>query len=102
NTHCNGFLPLWRPDVSEAQFITALARYHTNIIEGTGIRETTPTLSIDDVKFLFLQFADVQSFSEDTGSDGQESNIRLIPYQIYSILKVLITIRQIERERKAL
>jgi E3 ubiquitin-protein ligase UBR4 len=27
NTRCNGLLPLWGPDVAEAQFTTALARF---------------------------------------------------------------------------
>ena len=91
NTRCNGLLPLWGPDVAEAQFTTALARYDTNIIEATGIRETSPTLSIHDIKLLLLRFADVQSFSEDTGGGGRESNIRLIPYQMHAILYVLTT-----------
>ncbi|CAF1307467.1 unnamed protein product [Rotaria sordida] len=91
NTRCNGLLPLWGPDVAEAQFTTALARYDTNIIEATGIRETSPTLSIHDIKLLLLRFADVQSFSEDTGGGGRESNIRLIPYEMHTILNVLTT-----------
>ncbi|CAF3538830.1 unnamed protein product [Rotaria sp. Silwood1] len=102
NTRCNGLLPLWGPDVAEAQFTTALARYDTNIIEATGIRETSPTLSIHDIKLLLLRFADVQSFSEDTGGGGRESNIRLIPYEMHTILYVLTTTRQIEREEKLL
>ncbi|CAF2716025.1 unnamed protein product [Rotaria sp. Silwood2] len=102
NTRCNGLLPLWGPDVAEAQFTTALARYDTNIIEATGIRETSPTLSIHDIKLLLLRFADVQSFSEDTGGGGRESNIRLVPYEMHTILYVLTTTRQIEREEKLL
>ena len=66
-------------------------RYDTTIIEATGIRETSPTLSIHDLKLLFLRFADLQSFSEDTGGGGRESNIRFIPYQMHAILYVLTT-----------
>ncbi|CAF3628387.1 unnamed protein product [Adineta steineri] len=102
NTRCNGLLPLWGPDVAETQFTTALARYDTNIIEATGVRETSPTLSLHDIKLLLIRFADVQSFSEDTGGGGRESNIRLIPYEMHAILYVLTTSRQIEREEKLL
>ncbi|CAF1250057.1 unnamed protein product, partial [Adineta ricciae] len=102
NTRCNGLLPLWGPDVAEAQFTTALAKYDTNITEATGVRETSPTLSIHDIKLLLLRFADAQSFSEDTGGGGRESNIRLIPYEMHAILYVLTTSRQIEREEKLL
>ncbi|CAM4878013.1 unnamed protein product [Rotaria socialis] len=102
NTRCNGLLPLWGPDVAEAQFTTALARYDANITDATGIRETSPTLSIHDIKLLLLRFADLQSFSEDTGGGGRESNIRLIPYEMHTILYVLTTTRQIEREEKLL
>ena len=66
-------------------------RYDTNIIEATGIRETSPTLSIHDIKLLLLRFADLQSFSEDTGGGGRESNIRLVPYEMHTILYVLTT-----------
>ncbi len=66
-------------------------RYDTNIIEATGVRETSPTLSIHDIKLLLLRFADVQSFSEDTGGGGRESNIRLVPYEMHAILYVLTT-----------
>ena len=72
-------------------FVFVKLRYDTNIIEATGIRETSPTLSIHDIKLLLLRFADVQSFSEDTGGGGRESNIRLIPYEIHAILYVLTT-----------
>ncbi|UJR08441.1 hypothetical protein I4U23_012711 [Adineta vaga] len=102
NTRCNGLLPLWGLDVAEAQFTTALAKYDTNIIEATGVRETSPTLSIHDIKLLLFRFADVQSFSEDTGGGGRESNIRLIPYEMHAVLYVLTTSRQIEREEKLL
>jgi E3 ubiquitin-protein ligase UBR4 len=77
-------------------------RYDTNIIEATGVRETSPTLSIHDIKLLLLRFADVQSFSEDTGGGGRESNIRLVPYEMHAILYVLTTSRQIEREERLL
>lgn len=91
NTRCNGLLPLWGPDVAEAQFTTALARYDANVIEATGVRETSPTLSIHDIKLLLLRFADLQSFSEDTGGGGRESNVRLIPYEMHAVLYVLTT-----------
>ncbi|CAF4450140.1 unnamed protein product, partial [Adineta steineri] len=65
-------------------------------------RETSPTLSLHDIKLLLIRFADVQSFSEDTGGGGRESNIRLIPYEMHAILYVLTTSRQIEREEKLL
>jgi hypothetical protein len=68
-----------------------LFRYDTNIVEATGVRETSPTLSIHDIKLLLLRFADVQSFSEDTGGGGRESNIRLVPYEMHAILYVLTT-----------
>ena len=77
NTRCNGLLPLWGPDVPEPQFATALAKYDTNVIEGTSIRETSPTLSIHDVKLLLLRFADLQSFSEDTGGGGVRPEVNL-------------------------
>jgi E3 ubiquitin-protein ligase UBR4 len=78
----------------ESNFILSysrLFRYDTNIIEATAIRETSPTLSIHDIKLLLLRFADVQSFSEDTGGGGRESNVRLVPYEMHAILYVLTT-----------
>ncbi len=72
-------------------FVFCSFRYDANIIEGTGVRETSPTLSIHDIKLLLLRFADVQSFSEDTGGGGRESNIRLVPYEMHAILYVLTT-----------
>ena len=71
--------------------LSSRSRYDTNLLEATGLRETSPTLAIHDVKLLLLRFADLQSFSEDTGGGGRESNLRLISYQIHAILYVLTT-----------
>ena len=87
------------PLLSPSQFFFSLSlsplssrsRYDTNLLEATGLRETSPTLAIHDVKLLLLRFADLQSFSEDTGGGGRESNLRLIPYQLHAILHVLTT-----------
>ena len=71
--------------------LSSRVRYDTNLLEGTGLRETSPTLAIHDVELVLLRFADLQSFSEDTGGGGRESNLRLIPYQIHAILYVHTT-----------
>jgi E3 ubiquitin-protein ligase UBR4 len=79
NTRCNALLSLGGPEVPETQFTTALTksvllllsllsyscycRYDTNLLEATGLRETSPTLAIHDFYFLLLRFADLQSFS---------------------------------------
>ncbi|CAF1506035.1 unnamed protein product, partial [Rotaria sordida] len=34
--------------------------YDTNIIEGRGIRQTSATLSVDDIKLLLVGFGDVE------------------------------------------
>lgn len=86
NTKCNGLLPLWGPDVPETVFSTALARHNSYLSETTGIRDTTYSLSIHDLKLLLLRFSENRSFSEDTGGGGRESNICLVPYMIHMIL----------------
>jgi hypothetical protein len=71
--------------------LSSRSRYDTNLLEATGLRETSPTLAIHDVKLLLLRFVDLQSFSEDADGGGRESNRRFIPDQIHAILYVLST-----------
>ena len=70
-------------------YLSSRSRYDTNRMEATGLRETSPILPIDDVQLLLLRFVDLQSFSEDTGGWGRESNLRLTSYQIRAFLYVL-------------
>jgi E3 ubiquitin-protein ligase UBR4 len=67
-------------------FFQSINSHNNYLSEATGIRETTYTLSVHDLKLLIQRFAENQSFSEDTGGGGRESNICLIPYMIHTIL----------------
>jgi len=102
NTKCNGILPIWGPDVTETVFSNALARHNNYLLEATGIRETTYTLSVHDLKLLLLRFSENLSFSEDSGGGGRESNINLIPYMIHSILYSVNTAKYVSREERNL
>jgi len=102
NTKCNGILPIWGPDVTETVFSNALARHNNYLLEATGIRETTYTLSVHDLKLLMIRFSENLSFSEDSGGGGRESNINLIPYMIHSILYSINTAKYVTREERNL
>lgn len=103
NTRCNGFLPLWGPNVYESLFAHALSRHNSYLQEAVGQRDFVGNNSfmgtIHDLKLLLLRFANEKSFSEETGGGGAQSNLYLTPYLIHTALYVMNTTKVVERER---
>lgn len=103
NTRCNGLLPLWGPEVSEAAFATCISRQYNYLQESTQRCEITFTNSIHDLKLLLLRFALEKSFHEDAGGGGPQSNMHLVPYLLFYGLYTLLSARSINsREEKTL
>ncbi len=59
NTRCNGLLPLWGPQVAEANFASCLAKHNTYLLEATRHRDIGYQSTIHDLKLLLLRFAQV-------------------------------------------
>uniref|UniRef100_A0A183J3J2 alanine--tRNA ligase n=1 Tax=Soboliphyme baturini TaxID=241478 RepID=A0A183J3J2_9BILA len=89
NTRCNGLVPLWGGEVSEAEFAAYLVKHNSYIQEFTGFGDINFVSGVHDFKLLLLRFAEERSFSEETHGGGRESNIHLIPYLILLPLFVL-------------
>ncbi len=62
NTRCNGLLPLWGPQVSEAAFAACMAKHNIYLQEATRVRDITHQSTIHDLKLLILRFAQVMNF----------------------------------------
>lgn len=93
NTRCNGLLPLWGPDVSEATFGSCMARHHSFMQESTQRCDITFNSSIHDLKLLLNRFAFEKSFHEDAGGGGPQSNMHLVPYLLFYGLYILLSSR---------
>ena len=67
----------------------SFSRHNSYIQECTGHLEPTYHASIHDLRLLLQRFAFENSFSEDTGGGGRDSNIKFVPYAMHMILYVL-------------
>lgn len=63
NTRCNGLLPLWGPQVSEAAFAACMAKHNIYLQEATRVRDITHQSTIHDLKLLISRFAQVTSLT---------------------------------------
>jgi len=62
NTRCNGLLPLWGPQVSEAAFAACMAKHNIYLQEATRVRDITHQSTVHDLKLLISRFAQVPAF----------------------------------------
>lgn len=102
NTRCNGLLPLWGPEVSEASFSSCMGRHTSYMQESTQRCEITFQYAVHDLKLLLLRFAQEKSFHEDAGGGGPQSNMHLVPYSLFYGLYLLLSSRSYSREEKTL
>lgn len=89
NTRCNGLLPIWGPTVCDMAFAGSFLRHNAYLQECTALRELGYSYMIHDLKLLLLRFAQEQSFSNDSGGGGPQSNVHLIPYLMHAALYVI-------------
>ncbi|GAB0092871.1 Protein purity of essence [Sergentomyia squamirostris] len=102
NTRCNGLLPLWGPEVTEAAFSSSMSRHNAYMQESTQRCEINFPNAIHDLKLLLMRFAFEKSFHEDAGGGGPESNMHLVPYLVFYALYILLSSRSFSREEKTL
>lgn len=102
NTKCNGLLPLFGPEIPEANFTSCVTRHHSYLQESTQRCEITFTSGIHDLKLLLLRFAFEKSFHDDAGGGGPQSNMHLVPYLLFYSLYMLLSSRSFSREEKIL
>jgi len=101
NTRCNGLLPIWGPQVPESAYANALARHNSYLQDSTGYRNIDFDLTLHDIRYLLLRFAQERSFSEDTGGGGPQSNLHLLPYLMQTALYVLNSTKAAAKEYKS-
>ncbi|XP_023302423.2 protein purity of essence [Lucilia cuprina] len=102
NTRCNGLLPLWGPDVSEAAFSGCMTRHASYMQESTQRCDISYTNSIHDLKLLLMRFAWERSFHEDAGGGGPQSNMHFVPYLLFYAVYLLLSSRSAARDSKTL
>uniref|UniRef100_A0A1I8NYS2 UBR-type domain-containing protein n=1 Tax=Stomoxys calcitrans TaxID=35570 RepID=A0A1I8NYS2_STOCA len=102
NTRCNGLLPLWGPEVSEAAFSACMTRHASYMQESTQRCDISYTNSIHDLKLLLMRFAWERSFHEDAGGGGPQSNMHFVPYLLFYAVYLLLSSRSAARDSKTL
>lgn len=102
NTRCNGLLPLWGPDVSEAAFSGCMTRHASYMQESTQRCDISYPNSIHDLKLLLMRFAWERSFHEDAGGGGPQSNMHFVPYLLFYAVYLLLSSRSAARDSKTL
>ena len=102
NTRCNGLLPLWGPDVSEAAFSACMTRHASYMQESTQRCDISYTNSIHDLKLLLMRFAWERSFHDDAGGGGPQSNMHFVPYLLFYAVYLLLSSRSAARDSKTL
>lgn len=91
NTKCNGLLPVWGSEISEANFSSSLARHNNFIQECTGLFDHSFHLLVHDLRLLLSRFAFEKSFSAESGGGGPQSNLHLAPYMVHVAIYVMNT-----------
>lgn len=76
-TQCNALLPLYGAGVGDSVFAVCLARFVSDVQSATNIADITPSMIVHDLKWLLRRYVCCQSFSNDTGGGGTESNINV-------------------------
>ncbi|KAL9924505.1 E3 ubiquitin-protein ligase-like protein poe [Glossina fuscipes fuscipes] len=102
NTRCNGLLPLWGPDVSEAAFSACMTRHASYMQESTQRCDISYSNSIHDLKLLLMRFAWERSFHDDAGGGGPQSNMHFVPYLLFYAVYLLLSSRSAARDSKTL
>ncbi|XP_067624888.1 protein purity of essence isoform X2 [Eurosta solidaginis] len=102
NTRCNGLLPLWGPDVSEAAFSACMTRHSSYMQESTQRCDISFPSSIHDLKMLLMRFAWERSFHDDAGGGGPQSNMHFVPYLLFYAVYLLLSSRSAARDCKTL
>ncbi|XP_030384737.1 protein purity of essence [Scaptodrosophila lebanonensis] len=102
NTRCNGLLPLWGPNVTEAAFSGCMTRHSSYMQESTQRCDISYTSSVHDLKLLLMRFAWERSFHDDAGGGGPQSNMHFVPYLLFYAVYLLLSSRSAARDSKTL